>query len=355
MFFGPARCGENGAAANKGYNMRTTIFPLLALACAAAAAASPIGADAAGGYLAAWNGEVVNEAGSVRALGPLEFAFVSDGGASFAVASLVEGALPLRSTVRVYDRAGRLLWAVAKTAATSAFVADSGAAALVTMVGEGPSATSRLEFYSAAGVRTGAAETGPPLAAAYFPGEDRLALSVLGGPTAVYDVAAGSKEYELPYARTLAAGPGDLVLLVDRQWMALYRRGAEVWRARHYLYYPRLVAIDAAGTRAVVGAHHEVALVSLAEGRVTARWDPAGDFGITDVAAAADFSTFAVGMRTLAGTEAAAVLDAGFNVTSREERNVAQPSGSSPAVAVLAGTPPRVVALGQGWRTTLAR
>ncbi|HUU55869.1 MAG TPA: hypothetical protein VMW93_00885, partial [bacterium] len=60
-------------------------------------------------------------------------------------------------------------------------------------------------------------------------------------------------------------------------------------------------------------------------------------------------------MRTLAGAEAAVWLDAGFNVVKREERNVAQPSGSSPAVAVLGGTPRRVVALGQGWRTTLAR
>ena len=104
-----------------------------------------------------------------------------------------------------------------------------------------------------------------------------------------------------------------------------------------------------------MGAHHEVALVSLADGRVTARWEAPGDFGVTDVAAAADFSAFAVGMRTLTGTEAAAMLDAGLNVTSQEERNVGQPSGSSPAVAVLGGTLRRVVALGQGWQTTLAR
>lgn len=336
--------------------MPKRIFTFLALACAAAAAsAAPIGADASGGYLAAWGGEVVSEAGVVQTLGPMEFAFVSDGGAAFAVASLVEGATPLKSAVRVYDRSGRLLWAVANTAATSAFVADSGAATLVTMVGDGPTATSRLEFYSAAGVRTGTAETGAPLAAAYFPGEDRLALSVLGGPTAVYDVAGGSKDYELPYARALTAGVGDRVLLVDREWMALYRKGAEVWRVRHDFYYPRLVEIDAAGTRAVVGAHHEVALVSLADGRITARRKAPGDFGVTDLDAAADFSSFAVGIRTLTGTEAAEWLDAGLRVTSREERNVAQPSGSSPAVAVLGGTPGRVVALGQGWRTTLAR
>ncbi|HUU56349.1 MAG TPA: hypothetical protein VMW93_03305 [bacterium] len=336
--------------------MRRRFFTVLALAFAAAgAAAAAIGVDAGGGYLAVWGGEVASEAGAVRTLGPFEFAFVSDGGAAFAVASLVEGAMPLKSAVRVYERSGRLLWAVADTAATSAYVADSGAAALVTMVGDGPSATARLDFYSAAGARTGGAEVGSPLVAAFFPGEDRLALTALGGPTTVYDVAAGVEKYELPAARTAAAGPEGRVLLVDRDWMALYRNGAELWRVRHDFYFPRLVSIDDAGTRAVIGGHHEVALVSLADGRVERRWEAPGDFAVTDLAAAADFSSFAVGMRTLAGAEAAVWLDAGFNVVKREERNVAQPSGSSPAVAVLGGTPRRVVALGQGWRTTLAR
>jgi hypothetical protein len=335
--------------------MRTRFYAALAVVLGAAGAAAAIGVGPGGGYLAAWGGEVVTEAGAVRALGPLEFAFVSPGGAAFAVVSLEEGATPPRSAVRVYDRAGRQLWAVAAGAATSAFVADSGAAALVTMVGEGPSATAHLEFHSAAGARTGEAETGPPLAAAFFPGEDRLAVAVPGGATTVYDLAAGVERYRLPYARALAAGPGGRVLLVDRDWMALCRDGAETWRVRHGLYFPRLVGIDATGARAVVGAHHEVALVSLADGGITARWEAPADFGVTDLAAAADFSSFAVGMRTLAGTEAVAWLDAGFNVVKREERRVARPSGSSPAVAVLGGTPARAVALGQGWRTTLEK
>jgi hypothetical protein len=328
----------------------------LALACAAAGpAGATVSADAAGGYLAVWDGAVVSDAGLVRQLGPLEFAFLSEGGDALAVVSLAEGKLPLRSAVRVYDRAGRLLWAVADSAATSAFVADSGAAALVTRLGDDPSAPARLEFYSAAAKRTGEADVGPPLAGAFFPGEDRLALSVLGGPTAVYDLATGSKAYELPHARALAAGPGDIVLLVDRAWMALYVKGVEAWRRRHELYFPRLVEIDATGARAVIGAHHEAALVSLADGRVERRWEAPADFAITDLAAAPDFAAFAVGLRTLAGTEAAAWLDADFNVVAREERNVARPSGSSPAVAVLGGTPRRLLVLGQGWSATLAR
>jgi hypothetical protein len=336
--------------------MRKRLLAALVAACAAAVpAGAAVSADAGGGYLAVWEGDVASDAGLVRALGPLEFAFLSEGGASFAVVSLAEGAMPLKSTVRVYDRAGRLRWALAETAATSAFVADSGAAALVTMVGDGPSATARLEFYSAAGARTGEAETGAPLAAAFFPGEDRLALAVLGGPTAVYDLGSGAARYELPHARALAAGPAERVLLVDRTWMALYVKGVEAWRRRHDLYYPRLAAIDASGARAVVGAHHEVALVSLADGRVERRWEAPADFAITDLAAAADFAAFAVGLRTLTGTEAAAWLDADFNVVAREERNVAQPSGASPAVAVLGGTPRRLLVLGQGWSATLAR
>jgi hypothetical protein len=334
--------------------MRKTLLIFLATAFAASAAWAAFGVGAQGQYLAVWEGRVWNESGAVKTLAPLEFAFVSPGGSAFAVASLVEGATPLRSTMRVYGRDGLLLWTAAGTGATSAYVADSGAAALVTMVGDGPSATARLDFYSAAGARTGGAEAGPPLAAAYFPGEDRLALSVLGGPTAVYDVAAGSKEYELPYARALAAGPGDLVLLVDREWMALYRNGAELWRVRHDLYYPRLVEVDDGGTRAVVGGHHEVALVALADGRVVQRWEAPADFGVTDLAAARDFSSFAVGIRSLVGVEAVVWLNSRFETIAKEERRVTQPSGSSPTVAVLA-TPPRATAMGQGWRATLER
>jgi hypothetical protein len=326
---------------------------LISLAAATAAWAA-VGVGARGEYLAAWDGRVWNEGGALRTLEPLEFAFVSDGGGAFAVVSLEEGTMPPRSAVRVYDRAGRVLWTVAGTGATSAYVADSGAAALVTRVGEGPSAAARLDLYSAGGSRTGGAEVGPPRAASFFPGEDRLALAVLGGPTAVYDLAAGSKEYELPAARTVAAGPEGRVLLVDREWMALYRKGARAWRVRHDLYFPRLAKVDGAGAFAAVGAHHEVALVSLSDGRMTARWEAPDGFGVTDLAAAADFSSFAVGIRSLAGVEAVVWLNPRLEVMAKEERYVAQPSGSSPTVGVLAA-PARAMAMGQGWRATLER
>ena len=335
--------------------MRKTLLIFLATAFAASAAWAAFGVGAQGQYLAVWEGRVWNESGAVKTLAPLEFAFVSPGGSAFAVASLVEGATPLRSTMRVYGRDGLLLWTAAGTGATSAYVADSGAAALVTMVGDGPSATARLDFYSAAGVPAPAARTrGRRSPRAYFPGEDRLALSVLGGPTAAYDVAAGSKEYELPYARTLAAGPKGRVLLVDRGRMALYERGGRVWEKDLAMYYPRLVEMDETGARAVVGGHHEVALVSLADGRVAGRWEAPPDFGVTDLAAARDFSSFAVGIRSLAGLEGVVWLNAQSDVIAKEERRVTQPSGSSPTVAVLA-TPPRATAMGQGWRATLER
>lgn len=334
--------------------MRVKMFVNLAAVLAAAGAWAAFGVGPGGQYLAVWEGRVWNEDGAVRTLGPYEFAFVSPSGSAFAVASLEAGAMPPASTVRVYDRAGRVLWTAAGTGATSAYVADSGAAALVTMAGDGPSATAHLDFNSAGGVRTGGADVAAPLAATFFPGEDRFALAVLGGATAVYDLAAGTKEYELPATRAPAAGPGDLVLLVDRQGMALYRRGGRLWEADHGIYYPRMAKVDAGGAWAVVGGHHEVALVSLADGRVARRWEAPADFGITDLGAAADFSSFAVGIRSLAGLEAVAWLNSRLEVIAKEERYVAQPSGSSPAVAVLAG-PPRAVAMGQGWRATLTR
>ncbi len=320
---------------------------------AAGAVWAALSAGPQGQYLAVWDNKVSSEAGTVRGLGPREYAYASPGGAAFAVVSIREGAMPPASTVCVYDHGGRLLWTAADVGATSAYVADSGAAALVTVRGEGPTAPARLDFYSAAGARTGGADVGPPLEAAFFPGEDKLALAVLGGATKVYDLAAGVEEYELPYARAAAAGPGGRVLLVDREWMALYRDGGRVWQAPHNLHYPRLAKISEDGTQAVVGAHHEVALVSLADGRVARRWKAPADFGVTDLAASADFSSFAVGTRSLQAREAAVWLDASLKIITQEKHDVAQPSGSSPTVAVLAGVPPRVLAMGQGWQATL--
>ncbi len=335
--------------------MATKILAGLAALLAAAAAWAALSAGPQGQYLAVWDNKVSSEAGTVRGLGPREYAFASPGGSAFAVVSIREGTMPPASTVRVYDHGGRVLWTAADVGATSAYVADSGAAALVTVLGEGPAAPARLDFYSAAGARTGGADVGPPLEAAFFPGEERLVLSVLGSATAVFDLAGGAKEYELPAARTPAAGPGGRVLLVDREWMALFRDGGRVWQAAHNLYYPRLAEISEDGAQAVVGAHHEVALVSLADGRVAGRWKAPADFGVTDLAAAADFSSFAVGTRSLQGREAAAWLDASLKIITQEEHDVAQPSGSSPTVAVLAGVPPRALAMGQGWQATLTK
>ena len=98
----------------------------------------------------------------------------------------------------------------------------------------------------------------------------------------------------------------------------------------------------------------QAALVALADGRVVRRWEAPADFGVTDLAAAHDFSSFAVGIRSLAGLEGVVWLNAQFDVIAKEERRVGQPSGSSPTVAVLA-TPPRATAMGQGWRATLER
>jgi len=107
--------------------------------------------------------------------------------------------------------------------------------------------------------------------------------------------------------------------------------------------------VNEAGTAALVGAHHEVALVALDDGRVTARWTAPDGFAVTDVAADADFTAVAVGMRSLAGVEAAVRLDRRLVEVGREDHAVAQPSGASPLVGVGGGATPAVMARGQGW------
>jgi hypothetical protein len=335
--------------------MEKRLFAILVVAPALAASVwAAFGVGAEGQYLAVWEGRVWDDAGAVKTLAPFEFAYVSPGGAAYAVASLAEEAMPPASTVRVYGRDGGLLWTVAGTGATAAYVADSGAAVLATRPYVDPKAPARLDFYSATGVKVGEAEVGPPLEAAFFPGGERLALVELGGETVVFDLATGEEAYRLPTARTAAAGPEGLVLLVDREWMALYRGDNEVWRAGHDFYYPRLARVSADGERAIVGGHHEVALASLADGRVTRRWEAPADFAVTDIAAAHDFSSFAVGIRSLTGLEGVVWLNSQFDVIGKEERRVSQPGGSSPTAAVLAD-PPRVAAMGQGWRATLGQ
>jgi hypothetical protein len=196
---------------------------------------------------------------------------------------------------------------------------------------------------------------GPPLEAAFFPGQGKMALVELGGSTLVFDLATGDEAYRIPAARTAAPGPEEIVLLVEREWMALYRGTAEVWRQNHGLYFARLARVSADGAKAVVGGHHEVALVSLADGGIARRWEAPEGFAVTDLAAGADFTSFAVAFRSLDGVEAAAWLDDDLNVITEVKRNVARPSGSSPAVALPGGGAGGAVVMGQGWHTTLTR
>jgi len=335
--------------------MNKKLLSLAAILAAGAAAAASIGAGPGGDFVAVWGGTVADQGGVLKALGPFEYASVSAAGGSYAVVTVKEGKLPPVSDVRVYDGAGKLRWSANGVGASRALVADSGAAALVTMVGTGPSATSHLDFYGPTGAKTGGADLGMVADAAYFPGGDRLAVAALGGETHVFDVAAGSEEYTVPGAQWLAAGPGDRLLVFDTDKMALYQDGRPAWHTNHGLYFPRLARIKSDGTAAVVGAHHELALVDLATGEITRRWEAPADFGVTDVAAAADFSSFAAGVRSLGGVEAVFWLDGRFQLLEQEEHKVAQPSGSSPVVAVLGGETPAALALGQGWQTVLGR
>ena len=331
-----------------GIPRQLTSWALAFAATASAAAGAGLAAGAGPHYLAVSDGAVVDEAGTVRSLGPFEYAFVSPHGAHYAIVATRPGVTPFKTTTRVYARDGRLRWTV-NSGATAAFLGDDGAAVLITHLGVEPNSPSRLDFYSARGVKTGEARTAPPLDAAFARDGGAVAVTPLGGPAVVYDLAAGAPAYELAPARAVAFGTGGRVLLVSREEFAFSEDGRQLWTAAHDLYFPRLAVVNEAGTAALVGAHHEVALVALDDGRVTARWTAPDGFAVTDVAADADFTAVAVGMRSLAGVEAAVRLDRRLVEVGREDHAVAQPSGASPLVGVGGGATPAVMARGQGW------
>jgi hypothetical protein len=329
-------------------NIKTILTAFTLLCCATAAVAGD-------GYLVSVDGTVRNEESTLKTLGEFEYAFVSPGGAYYAVLAFDESAsFPLRSTARVYDRNGRLSYVVPGTGASRAIVADSGACVLVTMTGPDPSAPAELALYDASGHKTGSAETGFPGDAAFLANGGFLALSVPGDATRVFDMETGDEEYTIPASRTLAAADGAL-LLIDPEFISLYDGGFLEWEFGHDLYYPRMAVVNDGATAALVGCHHEVALLDLETGRITEVWEAPDDFAVTDIDASGDFSIVAVGLRSLNGVEAAYLLDGSLEVLKSEERTVTQPSGSMPVVKVIDGVTPEAVAFGQGWRAALTR
>lgn len=320
----------------------------VSLLCFAAAA------GAEDGYLVSVDGTVYGEEGTLKTLGEFEYAFVSPGGSYYAVLSFVEGALPLKSTARMYDNTGRLSYAVPNTGASRAIVADSGACVLVTMTRPDPTASAELAFYDASGYKTGSAEAGFPGDAAFL-GDDRfLALSVMGDATRVFDTETGYEEFDAPASRTLAARD-DALLLVDHEFIALYDGGVSEWEFDHDLYYPRKAQLNRDNTAALVGCHHEVALIDLEPGRITDVWEAPDGFAVTDIDASGDFSVIAVGLRSLNSVEVVYLLDGSLEVLKSEERPVTKPSGAMPVVKVIDGVTPEAVAFGQGWRAVLTR
>jgi hypothetical protein len=255
----------------------------------------------------------------------------------------------------MYDRTGRLSYAVPNTGASRAIVADTGASVLVTMMGPDPTASAELAFYDASGHKTGSAEVGFPGDAVFSPGAEYAAVVSAGDATYVFDTDGGDQLYELPASRTLAAGDGDLILLVDPEFIALYRDGFSEWDFGHDLYYPRMAIVNDTSTAALVGCHHEAALIDLESGRITDIWEAPDGFAVTDIDASGDFSTIAVGLRSLNSVEVVYLLDGSLEVLKSEERPVTKPSGAMPVVKVIDGVTPEAVAFGQGWRAVLTR
>jgi len=321
----------------------------LSLLCFAAAGAE-------GGYLVSVGGAVYGEEGTLKTLGEFEYAFVSPDGAYYAVLTFEESSsFPLRSTARMYDKTGRLSYTVPNTGASRAIVADTGACVLVTMTAPEPTATAELAFYDASGRKTGSAEAGFPGDAVFSPGAEYVAIVSAGDATYVFDTDGGDLLYELPVSRTLVAGDDGLILLVDPEFIALYRDGFSEWEFDHDLYYPRTVQLNHDNTAALAGCHHEVALLDLETGRITDVWEAPEGFAVTDIAASDDFSLIAVGARSLGGIEAVYLLDSTFETLKSEKKTVAKPSGATPVVTVAEGEHPEALAFGQGWRTTLEK
>jgi hypothetical protein len=327
--------------------IKTILITVSFLCCAAATGAED-------GYIVSADGAVYNEEGTLKTLGEFEYAFVSPGGAHYAVLSFEEGTFPLKSTARVYDKTGRLSYVVQGTGASRALVADSGACVLVTMMGLDPTSPAELAFYDASGHKTGSAEAGFPGDAAFLNDDRFLAISVMGDATRVFDTETGDEEFNVPVSRTLAA-VDDALLLVDPEFIALYDGGFLEWEFGHDLYYPRMAVVNDGSTAALVGCHHEVALLDLETGRIADVWEAPDDFGVTDIDASGDFSVIAVGLRSLNSVEAVYLLDGSLEVLESEERPVTKPSGAMPVVKVIDGVTPEAVAFGQGWRAALTR
>jgi hypothetical protein len=310
-----------------------------------------IGADA-DHYLYVLNTKLADESGTVRELTENEYATVSPSGTAYALLKFEKDVLPLTSNVEVFDRGGRLLYSVTNSGASIVRLADSGAAVLITMVGDGPQAKGHLEFYDSSGTQTGSADIGFPGDSAFFNEDAEFAIIDMGEAVYVFSTDNGNEEYALPVSRSMVGNDdGDLLLIAD-EWLALYNDGNQEWRTNHSLYFPRMGIIENDGSNALIGCHHEVALLDMRNGNIGNIWEAPGDFGVTDIATNDDFSTIAVGLRTLDGTESVQVLDGGFKLKSAEEHKVARPSGAMPMVAVLDGG---VIAIGQGWQTELPK
>ena len=332
-------------------SLKQIVLISVVLCAAVSVSALGIGADA-NHYLVSLNGELLGEKGVERYLAEYEYTAVSPSGEAYALLKFREGAMPLVSTVKVFNHSGRLLYTVANSGAGSVRPADSGAAVFIIMIGNGPQAKGHLEFYSAAGTKTGSADVGFPGDGVFFGDDEYYALTVPGDATYIFDVNTGEEEYTLPATSSIAA-MGDKLLLIGHERLAAYEGETELWSINHNLYYARMGILSDTGAKALVGCHHEVALVDMSTGEIMMSvWEAPGDFGVTDIDASGDFSVIAIGLRSLDGTESVQVLDGNFELKSAEEHKVTSPSGAMPMVAVLDNG---VIALGQGWQTTLKR
>jgi hypothetical protein len=284
-----------------------------------------------------------------------DHAALSPRGNCFSVLSAKKTEFGVKKTVRVYARTGNSKYEIPGTGADMVHVADNGASVLVTVLGMDVNAKTRLEFYNPSGIKTGSVITSFPGECKFFPGDAAVAVSIKGESTRVFHMESGRELYRVPYARTHIPLKDNKILLVDRAWFAFFDGGKETWRRSHNLYHPRLVTANANGTKVLVGCHHEVAVVDTGNGIILKKWDAPASFGVISIDASSDFTTIAVGVRSLQGIEAVCLLDQDLKLLEKQEQRVSKPTAYFPQVAVLEKPELKVMVLGQSWEKTLKR
>lgn len=301
------------------------------------------------------SGKIATETSVIYELKKGENAFLSPEANHFSVLTKAEPGFQGKRKARVFSRDGSMLYQITETSADRVYIADSGAAVLITMLGIDPNSNACVEIYDKTGKKTGFAITPFPGECKFSPDRNTFSISLKGESTRIFNIESGEEEHRISYARTHIPLKNNNILLVDRKWFALFRGNEEIWRHAIDLYYPRLVTTNKDYSKVLIGCHHEIALLDIDMEKIVSRWEAPATFGVISIDASKDFTTIAVGVRSLRGIEAAYLLDKNFELIKKQERQVSKPTNIFPQVVILEKPQFKVLVFGQSWEKTLKR